>query len=473
MLLKSIMAAILGIAIAGQPARAQSAGELLQKGIYTQETVGDLDGAIRIYRQILTGSAESRAYAAQAQYRLGLCLQAKGDSAGAAQAFRKLVKEYPEQKELLAKAQRKLPRINLAPGPWPDHEYAEYRIVANGSEVSGTIVDSIEPSPNSPNRLILASRNSTAPAWYRVEVDRETLAPVSAWFKMGDNAVQTEYQDGLVRMTVQGKPPRNLPVENGLYDGQSFPFVIRRLPLEENYKASFPILSEVGIPMPLEAKVKALEDVEVPAGKFHCFKVVVDVSPVGAQTFWYTTDASHTMAKFSIGTVDIELTHISTTGPEPTTHRGENGAVSFVAPAAWIVDKPEVNGDVTEVSLTDPEGQSTYTRVYSMREKIAPSEIDAFLRTRTAMKEKYPGDGVKNGYKIRPESVQRFQLKGYEALRAVAEYTTENKQPKVDWMTFVRTENTRMTIWGQRIDPADLDKFVERFQPIVDSLIVP
>ena len=40
-------------------------------------------------------------------------------------------------------------------------------------------------------------------------------------------------------------------------------------------------------------------------------------------------------------------------------------------------------------------------------------------------------------------------------------------------MTFVRTENTRMTIWGEGIDPADLDRFVERFQPIVDSLIVP
>src|SRR5271166_1418281 len=185
MLLKSIMAAVLAIGIAGQAARAQSAGVLLQKGIYTQETVGDLDGAIKIYRQILGSTAESRAYAAQAQYRLGICLQAKGDSAGAAQAFRKLVKDYPEQKELLAKAQQKLPRINLMPGPWPDHEYAEYRITANGSGVPGTIVDSIEPSPNSPNHLILASRNSSALAWYRVEVDRETLAPVSAWFKMG------------------------------------------------------------------------------------------------------------------------------------------------------------------------------------------------------------------------------------------------------------------------------------------------
>ena len=85
-------------AFAGIPA----AGELLEKGIYTQETVGDLDGAMRIYRQILTNAAESRAVAAQAQYQLGICLLGKGDSSGAAQAFRKLIKEHPEQTELVA-----------------------------------------------------------------------------------------------------------------------------------------------------------------------------------------------------------------------------------------------------------------------------------------------------------------------------------------------------------------------------------
>ena len=45
-------AALLVAATAG----AQSGADLLQKGIYTQETLGDLDGAVGIYRQI-TASA--------------------------------------------------------------------------------------------------------------------------------------------------------------------------------------------------------------------------------------------------------------------------------------------------------------------------------------------------------------------------------------------------------------------------------
>ena len=56
----------------------QSVAELLEKGIYTQETIGNLDGAIQIYRQILKSAPKQREYAAQAQYRLTECLLGKG-----------------------------------------------------------------------------------------------------------------------------------------------------------------------------------------------------------------------------------------------------------------------------------------------------------------------------------------------------------------------------------------------------------
>jgi hypothetical protein len=448
----------------------QSPGELLQKGIYTQETVGDLDGAIRIYRQILSGAAESRSVAAQAQYRLGICLLGKGDSAGAAQAFQKLIKEYPEQKELLAKARQKLPRLSLIPVPWPDHEYAQYRMLINGTEYPGTIVYSIEPSPNSASNIIIATRNSLGPAWSRAEVDRETLAPVSSWSKTDSSTLKTEYLNGVVRLTIPGKPVRTLPVENGLYDGQRPEVVIRRLPLEENYKASFPVLDD-GIVKTLETKVEALEDVEVPAGKFHCFKVAVDGSPEGEETYWFSADASRTMVRFSMGTVDIELTHLSPTGPEPFTYHADGG-VSFSLPAGWIVDKPQA--DYPRVSLSDPEGQATVARVFSMTETIDRSQIDGFLREKPAEKlTQRVSDGNWKNYKIRPESVQRFQLNGHEALRGTADYTTKNDQPRVEWFIYIRTANTRMQIWAEGIDPADLDPFVARFQPIVDSLVVP
>jgi tetratricopeptide (TPR) repeat protein len=80
----------------------QSVAELLEKAIYTQETIGNLDGAIQIYRQILKSAPKDRAYAAQAQYRLAECLLAKGDLKGALQEYGNLTRNYPDSNELVA-----------------------------------------------------------------------------------------------------------------------------------------------------------------------------------------------------------------------------------------------------------------------------------------------------------------------------------------------------------------------------------
>jgi TolA-binding protein len=87
MVMKFVSIVLLTVNLVG----AQSASELLQKGIYLQETVGDLDGAIKIYKQIAQTAQESRANAAQAQFRLGVCLEKKGLQAEAARVLQKVV----------------------------------------------------------------------------------------------------------------------------------------------------------------------------------------------------------------------------------------------------------------------------------------------------------------------------------------------------------------------------------------------
>src|SRR5438309_11081005 len=83
---------------------AASPSELLEKGIYSEETKGDLDAAMKLYHQIVAEGKEGQAVAAQAQYRLGVCYYKKKNYTEATAAFEKLVKDYPEQKELLALA---------------------------------------------------------------------------------------------------------------------------------------------------------------------------------------------------------------------------------------------------------------------------------------------------------------------------------------------------------------------------------
>lgn len=84
------------------PLLAQTTAELLQKGIYTQETAGDLEGAIAIYRQIVNSGNSPRDLAAQAQYRLAQSLLQKGDLAGGAQEFSNLARNYADYGKLIS-----------------------------------------------------------------------------------------------------------------------------------------------------------------------------------------------------------------------------------------------------------------------------------------------------------------------------------------------------------------------------------
>jgi hypothetical protein len=106
---KFMAAAVLAAALA-VPGSAQSASELLQKGIYTQETAGDLDGAIQIFRQIVASAPTQHEIAAEAQYRLAQALVRKGDLTGAALEFQKLARDYSEYQALIS-------RLAAAPVP--------------------------------------------------------------------------------------------------------------------------------------------------------------------------------------------------------------------------------------------------------------------------------------------------------------------------------------------------------------------
>src|ERR1022692_1935765 len=97
MTIRHLATALVATLLWGIPASAQSAADLLQKGIYAQETMGDLDGAIKSYRQVLTSYPANKQIAAQAQYQLVLCMVQKGDRAAAAREFDALARNYPDQ----------------------------------------------------------------------------------------------------------------------------------------------------------------------------------------------------------------------------------------------------------------------------------------------------------------------------------------------------------------------------------------
>jgi hypothetical protein len=116
MFLRFVTVAMLAGSLLATAGSAQTAAELLQKGIYTQETAGDLDAAIQIYRQVISSAGNPRALAAQAQMRIVGVLLQKGDTAGASLEFNILVQNYADQKEIIASIAARMGAVLRASG---------------------------------------------------------------------------------------------------------------------------------------------------------------------------------------------------------------------------------------------------------------------------------------------------------------------------------------------------------------------
>jgi hypothetical protein len=102
MILRLAALAAVAVLLPATVGSAQTAAELLQKGIYTQQTAGDVDGAIQVYRQVVGMTGVDRALAARAQMQLVSAFLQKGDFPGAAREFTTLAVNYGDQKEVVS-----------------------------------------------------------------------------------------------------------------------------------------------------------------------------------------------------------------------------------------------------------------------------------------------------------------------------------------------------------------------------------
>ena len=83
---------------------------LFEKAKFTMETKGDLHGAIDLFNEIINKYPKEREYAAKSQLFIGSCYEKLG-LVEAQKAYRKVLNNYPEQKEEVAMARENLNRI--------------------------------------------------------------------------------------------------------------------------------------------------------------------------------------------------------------------------------------------------------------------------------------------------------------------------------------------------------------------------
>src|SRR5687768_1851552 len=100
-----------GLSLAHSLVAWASPSDLFEKGIYTEETKGELSTALDIYRQVVSDAGADRALAAQAQLRIGLCELKLGNKPQAISELEQLRDEFPDKGKLLAIIEQHMPSL--------------------------------------------------------------------------------------------------------------------------------------------------------------------------------------------------------------------------------------------------------------------------------------------------------------------------------------------------------------------------
>jgi hypothetical protein len=329
---------------------AATTSETLEKAIYTEETLGKLEDAIKLYEQVIAEAAAVRGLAAQAQYRLALIYEKQGKQTAATAAFEKLIKEYPTETKFVAKARAKLPSaIKLEPAPWKDHEAMQLNFkLPNGFNV-GTNLYRIDSETFDGKEcwrckarvfVTIGAGNSYSTAL----VEKESFAPIrSRWDQQLLGVADAVYNPNTVELKNRnGGSAREIPIDGPVFDNEEVTQLIRRLPLAIGYSVTLKVFSSLtGTIVPLECKVVGKDTVETPAGKFECFKLQM---PIVHQTFYFSADEHRYLVKFEAGGVIAELAKVFTMEPGKSTIF-DSGSITCDLPIDWFTYATPATGE--------------------------------------------------------------------------------------------------------------------------------
>ena len=469
-----LLLAITSVLTTAQVAAAASPSELLEQGIYSEETKGDVDAALKLYQQVVTEAKAGQAVAAQAQYRLGVCFYKKKNYTEATAAFEKLTRDYPDQKDLIALANKYLANaMPLMPAPWVDGEEmqldikfpsgfkigsASYRV--SSDETNGQKICRLS------SRLFAGTQQSSS-----VEVEANSFKPIHCRWKisvMGEADVT--YTPGHAMLKTTGKDEvREVDLGGVVYDNEEVIQLMRRLPLAPDYKITLRIFTGLGGGniIPLEATVVAQEKVEVPAGTFDCFKV--NLSMVN-QSFWYSSDAHHYLVKFEGGGVIGVLSSVTQRKVGAAVHYQDPAfGFSLTAPAGWMFYRSDVKDgkDASRVVVVDPEVAATTVVNVGNRNILTPDEQKS-LRA-WAEKEVIEGEAVKvlKALTIRPDSWKDRTVAGKPGLSVMGDFE-DGKDKKVGYGVFSMGISNAV-VFTLITAAKDFEAFQPKFEALVDS----
>ena len=489
-----VVVLVLGMSSSGW---AQSNSALLEKGIYAEETLGNLSNAINIYLQIIGNTDAARPIAAQALYRLGICYQKSGKKADTQAAFSKLALLYPEQKELIA-AIPGLPipsEIHLRPAPWQDGEVMEF------VERTKTIED-----PGLQTLRVDAAEENGRNTWHfewvaipgnaadvigsgfsnimirNVVADAGSLAPISSYIIGRGIDAHARFLPGRAQIQPNKRGiPGDIPLTKMVFDEAQIYQFVRRLPFADGLQLTIPLFNILnGAVTETRVRVEGREKIAVPAGTLDCYRVLISRGPRGVaneETVWITADSHAYLGKISFSQdYEIELASVHS-APRDGNYESQNPKWGFKLwmPAGWrIYGSPhEANSDsygyYTIISPDLKAECSLRISTFKWFDAGSPNVAEEVKRVLGLRAQNLQSHAVRGGHEF-------IQISGFPALRVITDYRRreisddlryrESGDEMVDYYVVFYTGTRQVEL------SMEAEKSVfEEMRPVFDSIV--
>jgi hypothetical protein len=443
----------------------------MEQGIYSEETKGDLASAVQLYQKVIAQARTDQALAAQAQYHLGLCYYKQKNYTDANTAFETLVKDYPDQKEMVALARKYLAGAHaLQPAPWSDGEDMRLDVKLAGGLKIGVADYRMNSGQTTNGQKIWRCSSHVVAAGSQsvshVEVDADTFSPIhSVWKHSLLGEVDAVYYPDHVDLKTAGKDGVNkIDLAAPVVDNEEVIELMRRLPLADGYNITQSILSSLGSQViSLKFVVSEPEKVEIPAGTYNCYKVVLSVG----QIFWYSNDTNRYLVKFEAGGVIAELAGVTHGAPgEKAAYTDDTNGFSLTAPAGWFFDREDADTKgTTKVRIVDPDGSADSSLTVATLDSLKPEEKKS-LRDYANLQVANAATMYKD-FQTRSNSWKDRTIAGQPAVSAIADYTQGNTK-KVGYgvWSFGKTNG----VYFEMLTSAkDFDSLQPKMDAIIDS----
>jgi hypothetical protein len=474
-----VVLAALAAAVQG----AESKDVLLERAIYKEETAGDIEAAIRLYRQIVAISDAERAVTAQALYRLGLCLERRGRKDEARDAFERLVREFSDQADLAAKVRARV-APKLLPVPWADGEalwiggrmpdsdrYAghEVHVAAKGGGGRTWVL--------SRHRVSAYGRSlDSLGGLVRLEADVDTFVPIRCEHRERAPNVSFEvrYTPGRAEVTMKGVTAAVALKAPAFDSGQVLP-LLRRLPLAPLFNTVVPVFSSSSGVVDARIQVVGRETVTVPAGTFDCYKVTVSMGPVHAreEPYWISADA-HRYPVREGSSYFRDLTKIARWDPAALTpFDDEAWGVSVTPPRGWVFarSQPRENETSFTAGFASPDAEVSCSvefrseAGYGWRREWLPREAAGHgLRSKAT---------ARPTHTVRDASWTDAPVAGLPAARYLADYRdAPADKDMTEYAAYVRSQATFADV-SCRAEKAVFEGRKAEMEALMESLRLP